>query len=144
MVHLTGLNSGSIFTLMQPSDSYLPSSEFSPRNASRPPFQLVRVNEHGIVLESERNFDIGTTMALGFHVNVDSRSEKSRFISVEAILVESKPRVTRSGQLVQEITLLFSEIDRKDRETLLQAPELLEASIPYWSRTAEELLSGLN
>lgn len=129
---------------MQPSDSHYPSSEFCSEIASRPPFQLLRVNEHGIVLESQRSFEIGTTIALGFHVNCDSRSGKSRFISVEAILVGSKPRVTRSGQLVQEITLLFSEIDRKDRDVLLNAPELLEACVPVTSRTPRELLSGLN
>jgi hypothetical protein len=129
---------------MHTPESHFPSSDISSRNASQPPFQVVQSNEHGLVLESQRSFEIGSTIAMGFHVDCHSRHGKSRFISVEAMVVGSSPKVTRKGQLCMEVTLLFSEIDREDREVLLRASSLSRPSVTGEPKKRPQRLRYLN
>ncbi|NNE92939.1 MAG: hypothetical protein HKN23_14945 [Verrucomicrobiales bacterium] len=104
---------------MQPLDTLLSSSDQWPRNASPPPFQVIGANEHGIVLESQREFEVGSSVAIGFHVESPDQSDKSQFISAESIVVDSRPAMKRGGA-VHQVTMLFSEIDCEDRNLLLQ------------------------
>lgn len=98
---------------------------------SCPLLNIPRIDEHGMVLESQCGFEIGSTIALGFHLlNTDSFTEQTAqyqqnpqdkaFISVEAIVVESKIGSGSTGQPVHLVTILFSLISRKDREQLLR------------------------
>lgn len=102
---------------MHPFDAHLSSSDQWPRNASSPPFQVVGANEHGIILESHRDYEIGASVAIGFHVDRPEIRE-SRFISAESIVVDSRPSL-KKGELLHRVTMLFSDIKRDDREMLL-------------------------
>ncbi len=114
---------------MQHTDSYF-SPDFPPLRPAPPTaFQVLKTNEHGMVLESVRSFEVGSTVALGFHVDCGQRTVKSKFISVEAIVVGSIPSVSDQGMFVNEVTLMFSEIDREDRAVLLNAPEMTGTSL---------------
>jgi len=98
-----------------------------------PLLNIPRMDEHGMVLETRCGFEVGSTIALGFHLQCcdDSIPHKhasqgqhhdagSNFISVEAIVVESKIGSSSSGQPVHLVTILFSQITRKDIELLLR------------------------
>jgi len=108
---------------------------------SCPLLNIPLVTEHGMVLETRCGFEIGSTIALGFHLQFDeihvptastiqeeadlpvkehSGQEGSVFISVEVIVVESMIGTGTAGQPVYLVTVLFSQISRKDREQLLR------------------------
>jgi len=92
-----------------------------------PLLNVIGASEFGVVLESERGFDIGSALTIGFHV--DSRVQNgnndrnSSFISAESIVVESHPEVTTDGSLIYRVTLMFSEIASKDRNLLVRESE---------------------
>ncbi len=92
-----------------------------------PLLNVIGASEFGVVLESERAFDIGSALTIGFHV--DSRIQKgnndrnSSFISAETIVVESLPEVATDGNPIYRVTLMFSEIASKDRSLLVRASE---------------------
>lgn len=84
-----------------------------------------------MVLESQCGFEIGSTIALGFHLQYpgsfteqtaqhQQNPQDNTFISVEAIVVESKVGSGSTGQPVHLVTVLFSLISRSDREQLLR------------------------
>ena len=102
---------------MHPFDAHLSPSDQWPRNTSSPPFQVIGTNEHGIILETYREYEIGASIAIGFHVD-RPETRKSHFISAESIVVDSRPSM-KQGELVHRVTMLFSEIKWDDRELLL-------------------------
>ena len=57
-------------------------------------------------------------MALGIHVQIPE-SRQTEFVSAETMVVESKPRLSTRGDLVYQVTMIFSEISRADRDLLL-------------------------
>gem|GEM_PF-3120497 len=91
-----------------------------------PLLQVVGLNEYGVVLESQRSFDVGSALTIGFHVesplrkNSDKRRTSS-FISAEAIVVESQYGTGRDGSSVFRVTLMFSDISSEDRSWLMRA-----------------------
>lgn len=99
----------------------------SPDAMSCPLLSIPEIDEHGMVLESRCGFEVGSTIALGFHLHYaeslsnigQSETDRTRFISVEAIVIESRLISGSSGQPVHLVTVLFSQISRKDREYLL-------------------------
>jgi len=99
---------------------------------SCPLLNIPRIDEHGMVLETLCGFEIGSTIALGFHLQGDDSHppteqtipgqhelEASTFINVETIVVESKMGSGVTGQPAYFVTVLFSQISRADREQLL-------------------------
>lgn len=101
------------------------------RASTCPLLNIPRIDEHGMVLESQCGFDVGSTIALGFHLQCAPaasakagqchvEAQHSTFISVEAIVVESKIGSSSAGQPVHLVTVLFSLISRKGREQLLR------------------------
>lgn len=77
-----------------------------------------------MVMEMRCGFEVGSTIALGFHlqsaaVHQPSGHGGSVFISVEVIVVESKIGSASMGQSTYLVTVLFSQISRKAREGLL-------------------------
>lgn len=98
---------------------------------SCPLLNIPRIDEHGMVLESQCGFETGSTIALGFHLQYEdavaaqpspypSAPLENIFISVEVIVVESKMGSSKAGQPVHLVTVLFSLISREDREQLLR------------------------
>ena len=92
-----------------------------------PLLNVVGASEYGVVLESQKGFDVGSALTIGFHV--DGRNSSS-FISAESIVVESHPEVVADGSLVYRVTLLFSNISAEDRRTLVNASEGFRAPQP--------------
>ena len=92
--------------------------------------QVVGASEYGVVLQSQRGFDVGSALNIGFHVSSDSgkSSRSSSFISAETIVVESHPEVAADGRLVYRVTVLFSNISSKDRSLLVKASEGFRSS----------------
>lgn len=93
---------------------------------------ISRIDEHGMVLEMLCGFEIGSTIAMGFHLPSDTphlssdlsiqgqhEMETSTFINVESIVVESKMGSGVTGQPAHLVTVLFSQISHGDREQLL-------------------------
>lgn len=116
-----------------------PRSSASP-TPTCPLLGIPRVNQHGMVLEMRHGFEVGSTIALGFHlqrIEADPLSGHaalsqgpsmeasaaqpggSFFIGVEAIVIESKPGSCALGQPAYLVTVLFSQISRRDKEKLL-------------------------
>ena len=100
---------------------------------SCPLLNIPRINEHGMVLETRCGYEVGSAIVLGFHLQYDnarnpakqskqgqSYPDSSTFISVEAIVVDSKMGSGTAGQPVYLVTVLFSQISREDREHLLR------------------------
>lgn len=102
---------------------------------SCPLLGIPRVNHHGMVLEMRYGFEVGSTIALGFHLqSIDATSLSgqgqsmkasppqpggSYFIGFEAIVIESKPGSGAVGQPVYLVTVLFSQISQRDKKRLL-------------------------
>jgi len=97
---------------------------------------IARINRQGMVLEMRHGFEVGSSIALGFHLQgVGAGSGQavqgkcmeasppqpagSCFIGVEAIVIESKLGSGPSGEPAYLVTVLFSQISRGDREKLL-------------------------
>lgn len=111
-----------------------------PPAPSCPLLGIPRVNQHGMVLEMRHGFEVGSAIALGFHlqsIDADPFSGHatlgqgqsiqaspphpggSYFIGVEAIVIESKLGSSALGQPAYLVTVLFSQISRRDKEKLL-------------------------
>ncbi len=92
-----------------------------------PLLNVIGASEYGVVLESQRGFDVGSALTIGFHVDSQipdqGASRNSSFISAESVVVESHPEVATDGSLVYRITLMFSEISTRDRSLLVRASE---------------------
>lgn len=93
--------------------------------------RVMAVNERGMVVESRRDFEVGAAMIVGCHVEVKAGAcgTASAFVSAEVIVVESRPlavgtgsRSTNEGRF--QVTLLFSEISREDRELLVNLSDI--------------------
>ncbi len=102
-----------------------------------PLLNIPGIDEHGMVMEMRCGFEVGSTIALGFHLQsgaVPPPSGQGKpkpfdlskpghagsvFISVEVIVVESKIGSNAMGQPTYLVTVLFSQISRKAREGLL-------------------------
>ena len=84
----------------------------------RPLFEVLAAYEHGMVIETDRDFDVGSAVELGFQLG-NSSSRHGGFVSAETIVVESRLRVSKGGLLVHRVTLLFSAISRRDHLLLL-------------------------
>jgi hypothetical protein len=97
--------------------------------------KVLRANEFGIIVESNRGFDVGEEMTIGFHVS--NGDEGSSFISAESLVVESERSVFCRGRIHHRVTLLFSNIATADRERLIA----LSKSVPMASRVRS---MGLN
>ena len=90
--------------------------------------RVLAVNEHGIVVESQRGFEVGSAMVIGCHVEGKTSSARAAgsFVSAETIVVESLP-LTGRGQEPErhfQVTFLFSEISREDREMLVNLSDV--------------------
>ena len=80
--------------------------------------EVVGASEHGMVIETDRGFDVGSSVELGFQLD-NSPSRHGAFVSAQTLVVESRPQVSERGSLVHRVTLLFSEISRRDHDILL-------------------------
>lgn len=80
--------------------------------------EVLGANEHGMIIETDRGFDVGSSVELGFQLG-NSPSRRGEFVSAETIVVESRPQVSERGSLVHRVTLLFSAISRHDHDILL-------------------------
>jgi len=111
-----------------------------PPAPSCPLLGIPRVNQHGMVLEMRHGFEVGSAIAFGFHLQgIDDapfpghgapgqgqsvqtsppQPGGSYFIGIEAIVIESKLGSGALGQPVYLVTVLFSQISRRDKEKLL-------------------------
>lgn len=90
-----------------------------------PLLQVVSASENGVVVESQRDFEVGSSLTLGFHVTglSEIRQRDSSFISADTVVVESLPVVNEAGRLVFRVSLLFADISREDRRLLLRISE---------------------
>ena len=96
-----------------------------------PLLAVLGANEHGLVMESRCGFEVGATVSLGFHLhlldgnasNSPADVSHSAFVSAETLVVESSCQLSESGELVHRVTMLFSEISRKDRDLLMRYSE---------------------
>lgn len=92
-----------------------------------PLLNVIGASEYGVVLESQRGFDVGSALTIGFHVDSQMPDQgsgrNSSFISAESVVVESHPEVANDGSLVYRVTLMFSEISARDRGLLVRASE---------------------
>jgi len=90
--------------------------------------RVLAVNEHGIVVESQRGFEVGSAMVLGCHVEVSASASRpaGAFVSAETIVVESCPLKAggRSEEERFQVTFLFGEISREDREMLVNLSDV--------------------
>ena len=86
-----------------------------------PVLNVIRAHECGLVVESNRSFDVGEAVTLGFHVpNSESPDDRGCFISAESLVVESRRSWSRSrGDFRHRVTLLFSKIAAEDRDRLI-------------------------
>jgi len=84
--------------------------------------RVLAVNEHGMVVESSRGFDVGAAMVLGCHVE----GETAVFVSAETIVVESCPLMDGRGVIADrfQVTVLFSEISWEDRDLLVNLSDV--------------------
>ncbi len=97
---------------------------------------IARINRQGMVLEMRHGFEVGSGIVLGFHLQdtdaatghaaqgqcLEANPQQpadSCFIGVEAIVIESKPGSSTSGEPAYLVTVLFSQISRADKEKLL-------------------------
>ncbi len=90
--------------------------------------RVLAVNEHGMVVESQRGFEVGSTMVLGCHVEVKASVPRTAgaFVSAETIVVESRP-LTGGGRTDEgsfQVTFLFCDISREDREMLVKLSDV--------------------
>lgn len=92
-----------------------------------PVLKILRTNEIGMVVESNRSFDIGHEMTIGFHVS-------NEFISAESLVVGSERQMSGRGDFRHRVTLLFSNVDAADRERLMALSNLLPAKFRSRSR----------
>lgn len=92
-----------------------------------PFLNVLSASENGVVVESQRAFDVGAAVTIGFHV-VQSAGRSSSFISAESIVVDSQPEVSRKGEVVFRVTLMFSDISPEDRHLLMQISPVRTAS----------------
>ncbi len=103
---------------------------------SCPFLNVVAACENGIVVESQRGFDVGSVVAIGFHVNRNA-SRSSSFISADTMVVDSHPGVSRTGSPVFRVTLMFANISSEDRDLLMEISNaettLEEAKAPRFS-----------
>lgn len=86
-----------------------------------PLVKVLRTSEYGLVVESNRSFDIGEEMTIGFHVS--SPEEGSSFISADSLVVGSERHLSDRGDFRHQITLLFSSIASGDRAQLMEMVE---------------------
>ena len=106
-------------------------SNFSIRNQSLPscPIQnVIRANEFGMVIESDRSFDVGEAMSIGFHVP-DGRRD-GQFIMAEALVVESQKLRLIQDRDAFRVTILFSQISHEDRTRLIEMTRSKKATSP--------------
>ncbi len=78
---------------------------------------MIGANEHGLIAISRREFEVGSTFALGLHVSLPD-ARQSEFVSAETIVVACQPEVDLDGRAVFRVALLFSEISWSDRDLL--------------------------
>ena len=83
-----------------------------------PVLKVIRAHEFGLVVESNRPFDVGEAITIGFHVPRDGGA--SSFLSAESLVVESRRSWShRRGDYEHRVTLLFSKINEEDRASLM-------------------------
>lgn len=86
-----------------------------------PLLKIPRIDEQGMVMEMRCGFEVGSTIALGFHLQDGAGKQLvSRFISLEVMVIESKIGSGSGGQPVHLVTVLFSLISCQAREELLR------------------------
>ncbi len=118
---------------MEKEKANLPDRLVSPDLPSLPPCPVLRVlraNEFGLVIESNRAFDIGEAFTIGFHL---TQSRESTFVSAESLVVDSRIMACDRGEFRHRVTLLFVDIAPGDRARLLafsQRLPLPESSTP--------------
>ena len=104
-------------------------SKFSIRNQSLPscPIQnVIRANEFGMIIESDRSFEVGEVMSIGFHLPSGRRD--GQFIVAEALVVESEKLRLVQDRDAFRVTVLFSEISHEDRSRLIEVTRSSKAS----------------
>ena len=90
-------------------------SSFSPC----PLVSVIRANEFGMIVESNRAFEIGEAMNLGFHVSRWPGHENgSLFLSAESVVVDSQPLHCLNDERFR-VTLLYSKISARDRAVII-------------------------
>ena len=97
------------------------SDAITPRKSSSlprcPVLKVLRANKFGLIIESNRSFDVGEEMTIGFHVaNPDKTSS---FISADSLVVDSQRCSGIRGNLRHRVTLLFSQIGSEDCAKLI-------------------------
>jgi len=83
-----------------------------------PVLKVLRANKYGLVVESNRSFDIGEEITIGFHVS--NINDPSHFISAESLVVESRRILSIRGEFCHRVTLLFSDIAPEDQDLLIK------------------------
>ena len=101
-----------------------------------PVLKVLRANKYGLVVESNRSFEIGEEMTIGFHVS--NVNDPSHFISAESLVVESQRILSIRGEFCHRVTLLFSDIAPEDQERLI----MLSKSSDYAPKS--QMAMGLN
>lgn len=82
--------------------------------------QIIRANEFGIVIESNRDFEVGESISLGFHLSSAKSKRSSQFICAEALVVDSQKLLLAQDGRSFRVTLLFSDISHEDRAKLIK------------------------
>lgn len=111
------------------------SSRSGPELPRCPFLKVVRTNEFGMVVESQRSFEIGEEMTIGFHVSGESAGNS--FISAESLVVGSERQISDRGDFLHRVTLLFSNVASADRERLI-------ALSKSWKANFSSPCTGLN
>lgn len=92
-----------------------------------PVLKVIRAHEFGLVVESNRSFDIGEAITIGFHVPRNKGA--SSFISAESLVVESERSWSHNrGDYKHRVTLLFSKINEEDRASLMSLSQTTSLS----------------
>lgn len=96
--------------------------------------EVIRANEYGMIIESDRSFDVGETMSIGFHLPSD-QPRSQQFIMAEALVVESQKLRMVTDREAFRVTVLFSQISHQDRSKLIEVTR---------TRPAKQKSIGLN
>jgi hypothetical protein len=117
-----------LFCCMESSSQNSRTSPEDDRSSRSPVLGLLLVSDNGMVFESRVSYPIGCSIELAVHVPQQKRSKspsrrpgtvKSDFITSEGIVVSCVPRTgSPEGELVYEVTLLFSSLQKQDRRKL--------------------------
>lgn len=105
-------NKGNFASHLTPKEG---NSSFSPC----PLLSVIRANEFGMIVESNRAFEIGEAMNLGFHVSrCPGYDSDSCFLCAESVVVDSQPLHCFNDERFR-VTLLYSKISARDRAAII-------------------------